>query len=51
MRVLSDRMFVKKHSASRSLHEARLAMLEGVEYSHPFYWSPFIVNVTERSPW
>jgi CHAT domain-containing protein len=51
MRILYDRMFGKKESASRSLREARLALIKGGRFAHPFHWSPFIVTGTERSPW
>jgi len=51
MKVFYDRMFGKKHPASRSLREARVALIEGGKYSHPFFWSPFVVTGTERSPW
>lgn len=51
MKTFYDRMFGKKRSASRALNEARLALLDTEKYSHPFYWSPFVVTGTERSPW
>ena len=51
MKVFYEQMLGKKKSASRSLNEARLALIESGTYSHPFYWSPFIVTGTERSPW
>ncbi len=51
MKAFYEQMFGKKRSASRSLNEARLALIEGGKFSHPFYWSPFTVTGTERSPW
>jgi CHAT domain-containing protein len=51
MRVFYERMFGKKESASRALQEARIALLDSPKFSHPFYWSPFVVTGTERSPW
>lgn len=51
MKAFYDRMLGKKRSASRALNEARLALIESDTYSHPFYWSPFVVTGTERSPW
>lgn len=51
MKTFYDRMFREKDSASRALNEARLALLEDDTYSHPFFWSPFIVTGTERAPW
>ena len=51
MKAFYDRMLGKKRSASRALNEARLALIETDKYSHPFYWSPFVVTGTERAPW
>ena len=51
MRVFYDRMFGKKEPASRALREARVSLLENEKFSHPFFWSPFVVTGTERSPW
>ncbi len=51
MRVFYDRMFGKKESATRALRDARVALLENEKFSHPFFWSPFVVTGTERSPW
>jgi CHAT domain-containing protein len=51
MRVFYDRMFGEKRTASRALSEARIALIDGGRFSHPFFWSPFIVTGTERSPW
>ncbi len=46
-----ERMFGKKHPAGKALNEARLAMIKNPDFAHPFYWSPFIVIGTDRSPW
>ncbi len=51
MKAFYDRMLGKKQSASRALNEARLALIDHDKFSHPFYWSPFVVTGTERSPW
>jgi CHAT domain-containing protein len=51
MKVFYAKMLGKKHTASRSLNEARIALIESDKFSHPFYWSPFVVTGTERSPW
>jgi CHAT domain-containing protein len=51
MKTFYERMLGKKRSASRALNEARLALIETDKYSHPFYWSPFVVTGTERAPW
>jgi CHAT domain-containing protein/tetratricopeptide (TPR) repeat protein len=51
MKTFYDRMLGKKKSASEALNDARLAMIKGGKFAHPFYWSPFIVTGTEQSPW
>jgi CHAT domain-containing protein len=51
MKTFYERMLGKKRPASRALNEARLALIDTEKYSHPFYWSPFVVTGTERSPW
>jgi CHAT domain-containing protein len=51
MKTFYERMLGKKQPASRALNEARLALIDTEKYSHPFYWSPFVVTGTERSPW
>jgi CHAT domain-containing protein len=51
MRAFYERMLGKKRSASRALNEARLALIDSEKYSHPFFWSPFVVTGTERAPW
>lgn len=51
MRSFYDRMFGKKEPASRALRDARIALLDSEKFSHPFFWSPFVVTGTERSPW
>ncbi len=45
-------MLGKKRSAAEALTSARLALLEHPTYSHPFYWSPFVVIGTGGdAPW
>jgi CHAT domain-containing protein len=51
MKTFYDRMLGKGRPASEALNEARLALIKTEKYSHPFYWSPFVVTGTERSPW
>ncbi len=51
MKAFYAKMLGKKQPASRALNEARLALIKGGKFSHPFYWSPFVVTGTERSPW
>ena len=46
-----EKMLGKKHPAGKALNEARLAMIKTDDFAHPFYWSPFIVIGTDRSPW
>ncbi len=45
------KMLGEKRPAGEALNEARFALLNSDDYSHPFYWSPFIVIGSERSPW
>jgi len=51
MQVFYEKMMGKKHTAARALKEARVALIDGGSFAHPFYWSPFVVTGTERSPW
>jgi CHAT domain-containing protein/Tfp pilus assembly protein PilF len=44
-------MLDKKRPASTALREARLALMDDPAYAHPFYWSPFVVIGTDKSPW
>jgi CHAT domain-containing protein len=44
-------MLGSKKPAGEALNEARLALLKTEKYSHPFYWSPFVVIGSDRSPW
>lgn len=45
------KMMGKKRPAGEALNEARFALMSNPDYAHPFYWSPFIVIGSERSPW
>ena len=51
MDLFYARMVGKKRSAGEALNDARLALVEDPKFAHPYYWSPFIVIGTERSPW
>jgi CHAT domain-containing protein len=51
MKEFYAEMMGRKRPAARAMHEARLALIERQRYSHPFYWSPFIVIGTDKSPW
>ncbi|MCK4776185.1 MAG: CHAT domain-containing protein, partial [Candidatus Krumholzibacteria bacterium] len=51
MEEFYKRMLGKKRPAGEALNEARFALLNSDDYSHPFYWSPFIVIGSARSPW
>jgi len=44
-------MLNKKRPAGNALREARLALIDGGRFAHPFYWSPFIVIGTDKTPW
>jgi CHAT domain-containing protein len=41
----------KKYSAAESLRQARIAMLDSEQWSHPYHWAPFAVLGTEKTPW
>ena len=41
----------KKYSAAESLRQARAAMLDGEQWSHPYYWAAFVAIGTEKTPW
>lgn len=51
MKVFYGRMLKKKKSACESFQNARLTLMEDPAYAHPFYWSPFVVIGTEKTPW
>jgi CHAT domain-containing protein len=51
MKHLYERMLGEKKPAGIALREARLALLDDPEHAHPFYWSPFVVIGTDKSPW
>jgi CHAT domain-containing protein/Tfp pilus assembly protein PilF len=41
----------KKRPAGEALQSARLELIGGGTYAHPFYWSPFVVIGTTKIPW
>ncbi len=51
MKELYARMIGKKQSAAVALSQARLALLDDPEYSHPFHWAPFIAIGMQAAPW
>jgi CHAT domain-containing protein/tetratricopeptide (TPR) repeat protein len=51
MRNFYARMLKEKRTAGDALNEARLALMKDPKYSHPYYWSPFVVIGSDRSPW
>ncbi|NIM66316.1 MAG: CHAT domain-containing protein [Candidatus Latescibacteria bacterium] len=51
MKTFYETMVKKKEPACSALNTARMALIKNPNYSHPFYWSPFIVIGTDRSPW
>lgn len=46
-----DALFSGKTPACEALRKARASLLDDPKFSHPFFWSPFIVIGTERTPW
>jgi CHAT domain-containing protein len=51
MEEFYKKMLNKKRPAGEALNEARFTLMSNPDYAHPFYWSPFIVIGSERSPW
>jgi CHAT domain-containing protein/Tfp pilus assembly protein PilF len=51
MKKFYENMLGRKKSAGEAMSKARLALLDDPATAHPFYWSPFIVIGSERSPW
>jgi CHAT domain-containing protein len=51
MKTMYANMMGEKEPAGRALNEARLALIDGEEYAHPFYWSPFVVIGDGTAPW
>jgi len=51
MNEFYEQMLVKRGPAGRSLNEARLALMNSPDYSHPYYWSAFVLSGLETSPW
>lgn len=41
----------QRHSAAASLRAARAQLLASEEWSHPYFWSAFVLVGTERMPW
>lgn len=44
-------MLGSKQPAHNALNDARFALMNDERFSHPYYWSPFIVIGLERTPW
>jgi CHAT domain-containing protein len=40
-----------KSSAAESMRRARNSLLESEQWSHPYFWAPFVVIGTEKLPW
>ena len=51
MQAFYRSMVRDERSAVTALNEARLELMRTSGYEHPFYWAPFIVIGSERSPW
>jgi CHAT domain-containing protein len=51
MKRMYERMMGEKEPAGIALNEARLALIDGERFSHPFYWSPFVVIGGSGAPW
>jgi CHAT domain-containing protein/tetratricopeptide (TPR) repeat protein len=51
MKNFYEAMISERRPAAEALAGARLALLESPKYAHPFFWSPFIVIGTGKTPW
>jgi CHAT domain-containing protein/Tfp pilus assembly protein PilF len=51
MKDFYARMLGGKKTAGEALNDARVALMKQPKYSHPYYWSPFVVIGSDRSPW
>jgi CHAT domain-containing protein len=51
MQRFYDSLFDGDRPAGEALRRARASLIDDPRFSHPFYWSPFIVIGTERTPW
>jgi CHAT domain-containing protein/Tfp pilus assembly protein PilF len=51
MKEFYEHMLKEKRPAAVALQQARLALVDGGRFAHPYYWSPFIVIGTDKSPW
>jgi CHAT domain-containing protein/tetratricopeptide (TPR) repeat protein len=51
MKDFYARMLGKKKGAGEALNDARFELMKEPEFSHPYFWSPFVVIGSNRSPW
>jgi len=51
MKVFYENMMGKRQPAGEALNRARLALIDGGRFAHPFYWSPFVVIGAGNAPW
>jgi CHAT domain-containing protein len=51
MKDFYARMLGEKKEAGEALNRARFELMQKPEYSHPYFWSPFVVIGSSRSPW
>ncbi len=51
MKDFYARMLGKKRGAGEALNDARFELMKRPEFSHPYFWSPFVVIGSDRSPW
>lgn len=51
MKTFYGSMLRSHEPAFEALRKARLSLLDNSQFSHPFYWSPFILIGTQATPW
>ena len=51
MKTFYGAMLRSHEPAFEALRRARLSLLDSSQFAHPFYWAPFILIGTERTPW
>ena len=51
MKTFYGAMLRSHEPAFEALRQARLSLLDSSQFAHPFYWSPFILIGTQKTPW
>jgi CHAT domain-containing protein/tetratricopeptide (TPR) repeat protein len=51
MEAFYRQLTTRKQPVGRALNEARFSLMADPRYSHPYYWSPFVVMGCKYKPW